>query len=147
MTQAIIYKLTNNPWSKVFPKVVESIVNKGNRIHVLAEEKMVALIDDLLWSFEQLSFLPHATCGDANLADQPIVISHNSDVKNGAKVLALANRDLPDNFQEFEKIICLFDSESEQKIPQMLSQLSEKKVDAQLYLQNDKGAWAKQERL
>jgi DNA polymerase-3 subunit chi len=145
MSEAIFYELLDKPWNKVFPKVIESIVNRGNKIHILAEEKMVPLIDDLLWSFEQLSFLPHATCRDAELDVQPIVISHNIAKRNDANVLALVNTALPEEYNLFDKIICVYEQGNKESIKILAQQLLSNGAAIQCYAQTSDGGWKRQE--
>ncbi len=147
MSEVIIYKLTNNPWKKVFPKLLEGVLNKGNRIHVYCNNESIAEIDDLLWSYEQLSFLPHATADDPHPEDQPIILSNKPFSKNGAKVLAIANDIIPENHHEFDKILCVFDQSKHGSIESFIKQCDEKKLHKSLFIQNAQGSWDKVENI
>lgn len=147
MTEATIYKLTNNPWRKVFPKLIEGVVNKGNKVHVYCDTEKVSEIDNLLWSFEQLSFLPHATSEDPHLNEQPVIISSNAKSVNGAKVLAITNDIIPDNYSDYEKILLVCDATQHQTIPKLIQALESKKINCNYFIQSIQGAWDKAENL
>ena len=73
-------------FSKTFSKLVECVYltyyNKGYKIHVLCDSEQIMLnIDSILWTYEQLKFLPHGTEKDSSQEDQPILLItkiHNS---------------------------------------------------------------------
>ncbi len=147
MSEVVIYKLTSNPWKKVFPKLLEGVLNKGNRVHVFCIDGSIKELDDLLWTYEQLSFLPHGTSEDPHSEGHPIILSSKPFAINGAKVLAIANDKVPDNFYEYEKILCVFDSTQYGSIEPFLKQCDDKKIQKSFFVQNSNGAWDKVENL
>ncbi len=147
MTEVTIYKLTNNPWRKVFPKVLEGVVNKGNKVHVLCKAEQIKELDDLLWSYEQLSFLPHGTLQDPSPLQQPIIISDKSEVVNGARVLAIANDYVPENISDFDRVLFVFDNTQYSQIPNILNKINNLKLSVICYIQNTQGAWEKTEKI
>ena len=59
-------------------KKVEELFSNGSRIALLAEsESLRDSIDNTLWSYKKLSFIPHATELDDNKEDQIVYISTN----------------------------------------------------------------------
>jgi DNA polymerase-3 subunit chi len=146
MTEFTIYKLTSNPWKKVFPKIIEGVVNKGNKVHILCGAEQVQELDDLLWTYEQLSFLPHATYQDPKPLEQPIIISDKSVAMNGAKVLAIANDQIPINVKDFDRVIVVFDSSQYSKIPDTIKKIEDLKLNIMCYTQNTQGIWEKTEK-
>ncbi|RZI45622.1 DNA polymerase III subunit chi [Rickettsiales endosymbiont of Peranema trichophorum] len=72
-----LYVLESSQFIKVFPKLLEGIVGKGNRIVIFCDhQKSVEALDRLLWTYQQLSFLPHATYQDDGIKeDSPIYIT------------------------------------------------------------------------
>jgi DNA polymerase III subunit chi len=110
MTDSNIYQLTKLTWSKYFPKLVESILNKGNKIFIYCEsDKLLKELDEFLWTYEQLSFLPHATHIDEVPNKQPILLSTSEDNLNNANVLLVAGKCLPKNLLKFEKVILMYE--------------------------------------
>ncbi|TNF33910.1 MAG: DNA polymerase III subunit chi [Gammaproteobacteria bacterium] len=69
-------------------RLVEKAWQQGNRIliHTASAEHSQQL-DDLLWTFNDGSFIPHAISGDDSEAQQPIVISHQSSDGDGFQLL------------------------------------------------------------
>ena len=147
MTEAIIYKLTNNPWKKVFPKLLEGVVGKGNKVHVLCSADKIKEIDDIHRTYEQLAFLPHGTSEDSHVINQPIVLSSQSQALNGAKILAITNGNIPTNYQEYDKMLFVFDASQYQSIPNVVSQLEKNGIKKNYFIQNAQGAWDKAENL
>ncbi len=78
MKEINIYKVSQSNFLKMVTKLVESIINQNQKIYLLCnsqeEEKQ---IDDVLWSYSQLSFIPHAISSDPYLADQLVIIGSN----------------------------------------------------------------------
>jgi DNA polymerase III subunit chi len=147
MTEAVIYKLTNNPWKKVFPKLLEGVVSKGNKVHVLCAAEKIKEIDDVLWTYEQLAFLPHGTSEDSHVENQPIILSSKPQALNGAKILAITNDNIPENYKEYDKILFVFDASQHQSIPNVVKQLEEYGIKKSYFIQNAQGAWDKAENL
>jgi len=143
MTQAIVYKLTTNTWAKVFPKVVEGIVGKGNRVIINTRKDAMSALDDLMWSFEQLSFLPHGTTEDESPESQPVLIADDYKALNGAKVLAVTDSKIPDNFNDFERIISVYDQANIADMDTFLNQSKQLNLGTIIYQQDAKGVWAK----
>ncbi len=94
MQEVNIYKTSQNNFLKTFTKLIESIVSQNKRIYLLCknyeEEKK---FDNLLWSFSQLSFIPHATTIDPYPSDQLILLGSDPYVKpaNNPEILLVVN--------------------------------------------------------
>jgi DNA polymerase-3 subunit chi len=75
MKEINIYKVSQSNFLKMLTKLVESIVNQNQKIYLLCNsQEQEKQIDDVLWSYSQLSFIPHATSSDPYLADQLVII-------------------------------------------------------------------------
>ena len=72
------------------------------------------MIDDLLWTWKQGSFIPHEIQSDANSADSPIVINHMPDLKTDMHdVLINVAREIPLFFSQFERVTEIVDQDEE----------------------------------
>lgn len=95
MQEINIYKTSQNNFPKTFTKLIESIVNQNKKIYLLCdnheEEKK---LDNLLWSFSQLSFIPHATTTDPYPSDQLILLGSDPHIKpeNNPEILLTVDK-------------------------------------------------------
>lgn len=56
------------------------------------DEGRAAILDDYLWTFDRLSFVPHAVAsGGVNASDEPVVLVTSPENPNGADVLVVAD--------------------------------------------------------
>lgn len=147
MTEANIYQLSKSLWIKSFPKLLEGIINKGNKVLVYCDsEEFMAKLDDLLWTFEQLAFLPHATVKDDRKEVQPILLNTTDSNLNNANVLAIAGKSLPKDLTRFEKIVLMYQSNdpiSEDFIKNTINVFQSNSIGYTVFKQNTSGAWEK----
>ena len=143
MTEVLIYKPTKTAPEKVLPKLLESVIAKGNNVHILCEnDEQIKTLDDYLWTYEQLSFLPHATYKDDLVEKQPIVLSINDNNLNNASVLVLTEPKLPQNFSKFSKGIYISDVAENDKSEILEKECANNNLQISSFLQNEKG-WEK----
>ena len=84
-----------------------------------ASEQHAAHMDDLLWTFSQGSFLPHALSHQITGDTPPIVIGYTNELPtviqpNAAMLINMAN-DVPLFFSHFERAAEIIDQSPEQK--------------------------------
>ena len=77
-------------------RTVEALYREGRRIVVwLADEGRRGIMDEYLWTFRQLAFVPHAVWeGETGEAEEPVVLVGRPVNPNGATVLVVGD-DLP----------------------------------------------------
>ena len=74
------------------------------------------MLDDLLWTFRQNSFLPHGQYGCDEQEDCAIVIGHQSDAPHiGKDVLINLATDVPLFFSQFERVAEMINEDDSQK--------------------------------
>lgn len=88
-------------------------------IHTESEQH-AAHMDDLLWTFSQGSFLPHALSHQVTIGNMPpIVIGHSSglptEIQTATTVLINMASDVPLFFSQFERVAEIIDQSPEQK--------------------------------
>ena len=86
MKEINIYKVSQSNFLKMVTKLVESIISQNQKAYLLCNNKEEeTTIDNLLWSYSQLSFIPHAISSDPYLSDQLVVIGSNPHIEPASK--------------------------------------------------------------
>ncbi len=92
---------------RVACRVTEKAYRAGHRVHVLTrDEEEAGVLDDLLWTFSQSSFIPHAlaTTAEDDETSPPVRVSHClPDSTNIDTLISLANEPIA-NYTQFSRI-------------------------------------------
>lgn len=76
----------------------------GNPVFVKTkDEAETRLMDEIMWTFSDSSFLPHAVENGAEDHDTPVRISHSTSVSRGYLLINLSD-ERPENIQNYERI-------------------------------------------
>ena len=71
-----IYVVQKSLYNTTFPRIILKILKENKRGYILCKNKdEMKELDDLLWTFSQLSFLPHATEEDEYQKEQNLLIT------------------------------------------------------------------------
>lgn len=135
MSEINIYKTTDI--SKILPKLVENIVSQGKKVYIYCDhDEQEKELDYLLWSYNQLSFIPHGTTSDVYPSEQVVLLGKELDYKSAAEILICAGAvdDLSSTTDRYEKIL-LFNHELQNKTYNMQINVVE---------QDSSGKWVKQ---
>lgn len=90
MGEVLFYHLTSSVLERTLPDLLTRALARGWKVVVRAgNDAQVAALDDLLWSFDQASFLPHGTAALGHAADQPVYLTAGDENPNAATVLML----------------------------------------------------------
>jgi DNA polymerase-3 subunit chi len=103
------YYLTQSPLEAVLPRICEKVLAGGERLVVVAEEEMLARLDEQLWTYGEASFLPH---GRQRAETQPILLSTEPAAVNGAANIAIADGLWRDEALGFARTFYFFDAGS-----------------------------------
>lgn len=145
MTAVQFYHLTATPLERALPKLLEKAVAGGFRVLLWAEsEERADRLNQLLWTYNPGSFLPHGSLRDGHAEEQPIFISTGLDAPNGAKLLVVTDGRMPEKPEAFERIIDIFDgNDAEAVASARLRWTAYKNAGHEVsYLrQNDAGGW------
>jgi DNA polymerase III subunit chi len=93
-------------------KIIPKALAKGHRVIVYAPNVAVsARFDNLLWTHEQLSFVPHVRAGDPLAPHTPVVIAASADEAAHPQDELLLNLDdeRPAHFARFEHLVEVID--------------------------------------
>ena len=86
MTEVWFYHMQSQPLAKVLPSlVVKTLAKPWKAVIQTSSEARLAALDDLLWTFSDVSFVPHGRAGDGDSASQPVYLTMENDVPNGAE--------------------------------------------------------------
>jgi len=76
MTDILFYHLERQPLEKVIPALLEKTLERGWRAVIRAKTaEKVQLLDEVLWTYAEESFLPHAVASEPHVEVEPIVIT------------------------------------------------------------------------
>lgn len=144
-TDIKFYHLTREPITHTLPKLAaRAYQNKHRTVIRVLDAARVAAIDDLLWTFDDQSFLPHGTAKNDYLDLQPIFITDTTLVPNAATLLILLDTRLDDDLDQFEKCFYLFDGTHAPELEaarQGWATLKKQNHVLSYWQQNDAGRW------
>jgi DNA polymerase III subunit chi len=111
MTEILFYHLQRHPLERVLPALVEKSLERGWRVVVqAASEERIEALDAHLWVFRDDSFLPHGTWREAEVAEQPVLLTVHDGNPNGAAVrFLLDGAPVPADAGDYERIVLLID--------------------------------------
>ena len=113
MSEVWFYHLERQPLDVVLPILLQRTLDRGWRACVEATSpERVKALDELLWTFDEASFLPHGAAGDGSAADQPILLTHETHNLNGATIRFLVDGADPVAALAggaYERLVLLFD--------------------------------------
>ena len=115
MTETLFYHLERRALEDVLPGLIEKSLERGWRavIRTDSAERSDAL-DNLLWTYDEQSFLAHAQSGDGEAARQPVLITVEEENPNGAQILFCVGGANPADWGDeklsvLARIVLLFD--------------------------------------
>jgi DNA polymerase-3 subunit chi len=100
-------------------RLVEKAYLRGLRVVVLSASAADAkALDDLLWTFNDQSFVPHRLCRDEepmNAEEAPVHLSTALDAASAADVLVNLSDRLPTGLERFARIAEIIDGDPERR--------------------------------
>lgn len=111
MTEVHFYHLQRAPLDAALPKLLEKVLGAGARAMVRVPDAPLAdHLDQVLWTYDRQSFLPHGTEQSRWPDRQPILLTTRSQNVNQATMLVLINNaDKPDDWQRYDRVLYMFD--------------------------------------
>ena len=132
------YQLGAAPLERVLPQVCQSLLAAGEKLLVVAEEGLLARLDEQLWTFSPDSFLPH---GRAGAETQPVLLSTKAEAANGARCIALADGQWREEALGFERAYYFFDSSGLDAARSLWRALKAKPEVEPRYWKQEGGRW------
>jgi DNA polymerase-3 subunit chi len=99
-------------------RLIEKAYLRGLRVVVLSASAADAkALDDLLWTFNDQSFVPHRLCGDeeSTSADAPVHVSTALNAASAADLLVNLSDRLPAGLDRFARIAEIIDGDPERR--------------------------------
>ena len=145
MTEVLFYHLEHQPLERVLPTLLERTLERGWRAVVQSgnQERLEAL-DTHLWTYRDESFLPHGTAKDANMAEQPIVLTLDDVNPNQASVRFLVDGAAGTALETYTRVVYLFDGRIEEALQHARDAWKVAKssgFDVTYWQQTDGGKW------
>ena len=80
--------------------------SQGNQVHIhAASEQNANLIDDLLWTFRDISFIPHEVLYGPTNDESAVTIGFGSDYPEKSQVIINLDNHIPDFISSFDRIV------------------------------------------
>jgi len=153
MSEALFYHLERRSLDDALPDLVERTLERGWRALIRPDNaERAEAIDNLLWTYAQEKFLPHAQHGDGDPARQPVLISLEEGNPNKADVLFLiggaAKADWSDDStRAMTRIVLMFDGRDPDALSAARNAWKDAKAaghDVTYWKENVSGKWEKQ---
>lgn len=147
MTRIDFYHLQKSTVEEALPKILEKDFASGKKILIkVGTEDRVEFLNTALWGYDEQSFLPHGSKKDGNAEMQPIWLTSGEDNPNNAVLLFLTDGASVNikNLGAFERVLNLFDGNSEESLSQARAFWKEVKAEGMecfYWQQDDNGAW------
>jgi len=146
-TEILFYHLENEPLERVLPSLLEKTLERGWRAVVKAgSQERLKAIDAMLWTYREDSFLAHGTSSEKLCEHQPILLTCDDDVPNGAGVMFLVDGGAAQTFEGFIRVVYLFDGQDPDAVALAREQwkgAKEKDFSCTYWQQDGNGRWQK----
>jgi DNA polymerase-3 subunit chi len=108
MPDVLFYHLENQPLERVIPVLLEKTLERGWKAVVeVGSRERAEVLDTVLWTYRDESFLAHGLAGGDADAEQPVLITTGPDNGNGANVRFFTDRAVPQSAEGYERIVYL----------------------------------------
>lgn len=97
-------------------RLAEKIFKDGHQVYInTTSGQQLKQLDDLLWTFRQGSFLPHAVCTGNEPEAAPILLGHAIEPDGPSDVLVNLAEDIPAFFSRFSRVTELVSGDDTQR--------------------------------
>lgn len=145
MSEIRFYHLQTQSIEQALPALLAKAITTGKRILVRgSDEARIKKLNDVLWSYDANSFLPHGIKKDGFSNQHPIYLTaDNDDNPNKAEVLITIDGAELDNSDQFSLQCTMFDGNNDERLNQARAQWKAlKDTDNELtYWQQTANGW------
>ncbi|MGH7032527.1 MAG: DNA polymerase III subunit chi [Stellaceae bacterium] len=114
MTEIGFYHLKTTPLERALPRLLERALKESHRAVVLAgSSERIDHLNQVLWTYEDASFLPHGSARDGNAARQPVYLTAEEANPNQAGMLVLIDGADAKDVAAFQRVCDMFDGNDE----------------------------------
>lgn len=149
MTEILFYHLERASLDSVLPGLLEKTLERGWKAVVRCGSRdMVTRLDEILWTYNDESFLPHSS-GKEAAAEQPVWLTDSADMPNGANLLFLVDNASAQTCElgSLTRCVTIFDGGDENAVSAARAFWKDVKAaghDATYWKQSPQGRWEKQ---
>lgn len=136
---------SSNGLYKLLPSLLEKMLMKNHKVLIACNTpQVVKYVDDLLWRFQPTKFLPHGINSEEKAANQPILITSESENLNHADILITFSGKEVKKVSSFVQVFDIFESSQEQLDSGRERWKEYKKKGYELsYFTSEEGRWIK----
>jgi DNA polymerase-3 subunit chi len=117
MAAVQFYHLTATPLERALPKLVEKAYSAGHRVLLVdGVEERLAMLNQVLWTYSTLTFLPHGSLKEPSPEEQPILLSPSIDNKNNADILLITDGTEISKSETFSRVLDIFDGNDKEAL-------------------------------
>jgi DNA polymerase-3 subunit chi len=146
VTEFRFYHLEQRRVDQALPSLLEAALEDKRRVLVRASsDEMVAALNELLWTYDDASFLPHGAAGDGDPMTQPIFLTSELENPNAATMLVrLSGAETAETDDVFDLVAILFEARDEAALAHARSEWRRLKDEGRAisyWRESDEGAW------
>ncbi|MEX2450817.1 MAG: DNA polymerase III subunit chi [Rhodospirillales bacterium] len=149
MTEISFYHLQRSSLEQALPRLLEKTLEGGKRaVVMMGSTERVETLNNVLWTYQKDSWLPHGSAKDGNAEDQPVWLTAEDENPNGASFLFLTDGARSGQVASFERCFELFDGNDEGAVLSARERwkLYQEAGHAVTYWsQNERGGWEKKD--
>ncbi|MCC2097595.1 MAG: DNA polymerase III subunit chi [Hyphomicrobiales bacterium] len=150
--EVMFYQLLHAPLERALPQLLEKTLERNWRAVVQAGSgERVAMLDTVLWTYREDSFLAHGAAGDGDGADHPVYLTTGDENPNSAHIrffvdgldMTAVLDAAPDAYQ---RAVLMFDGTDDEQLARARAQWKKLKdggFDLQYWQQKENGGWEK----
>jgi len=119
MTELFFYHLTTSTLESALPKLLEKSLQVGFRSVVTCQSEAIReMLNQLLWTYDPNSFLPHGSEPDGNVELQPVYLTCHLENPNQANMLAVTDGRTIEDFGNFQRVLDIFEGNNPDAVAQ-----------------------------
>lgn len=147
-TEIRFYHLLRSTLEQALPQIVAKAYEKGHRIIIKTQSAAQSnTLDKLLWTYDEQSFLPHASGKVEAANDQPIWITDKEENPNNADVLIVTSGETLEMSKDFVLCCDMFDGAKDDLLQAARERWKywrdQDDFDISYFQQTDGGGWEK----
>lgn len=150
MAEILFYHLQGQKLEGVLPALLEKSLERGWRVVVqsTSPERTEAL-DAHLWTYNDESFLPHATWLARDASEHPVILAVEEGNPNRANVRFLVdNAALPADADSYERLVLVFNGDDEEALAAARGAWADCKArgfEVTYWQTDDRGRWQRRQ--
>ena len=147
MTEILFYHLTESKLEDALPPLIDKSVERGWKVVLqTSDDARRDVLDTLLWTWRDDSFLPHGTDSIPYSAHQPVLLTSKPANDNQATVRFLVDGAEPPQLADYTRVVFMFDGYDSEQLSKARAQWKTLKAEGHTltyWQQNREGRWEK----